>query len=163
MALGVVACKAPDPLSVVELQDLDTFWAVESSSAEQTYIAPVARFRLRNKTSADQPFLRAMATFHRKGEETVPWGTDFKFVTSPGHALTPGGGLDVELKSDGRYHSPGVPEGMFNHALFKDASIEIFVRVGSSQWAKIADAPIERRIGSKTARSTETPTPRPSE
>jgi hypothetical protein len=56
----------------------------------------------------------------------------------------------VVLRSDGRYTSTGPAESMFTHQLFKDARGEVYLRVGSSGWTKMAEAKIERRVGSKT-------------
>jgi hypothetical protein len=40
----------------------------------------------------------------------------------------------VVLKSDSRYYLTGTPESMFRHELFKDAHVEFFAKVGSSDW-----------------------------
>ncbi len=42
----------------------------------------------------------------------------------------------------------GGSAGAAQNAQFKDARVDVFVRVGSSQWVKMAETPIERRIGS---------------
>jgi hypothetical protein len=107
------------------------------------------RFRLRNKGGQPQPSIQATATFRRKGEEALTWGSDWKQVTPAGSPLLAGREVAVELKSDARYYSTGVPASMFQHELFKDATVEVFVRVGSSGWVKMAAAEVERRIGSK--------------
>ena len=54
------------------------------------------------------------------------------------------------LKSDARYHSQGDAESMFRHELFKDATVEVFLRLGSSPWTKFGRLEVERRVGSKT-------------
>jgi hypothetical protein len=40
---------------------------------------------------------------------------------------------------------------MFRHELFKDASVQVFLRLGSSGWVKFLDVPVERRVGSRAA------------
>jgi hypothetical protein len=68
-----------------------------------------------------------------------------------GQPLAPGQTVLVLLKSDARYSSPVEPEAMFTHQQFKDARVEIFLRVGSSPWTRFGEADVERRIGAKTS------------
>ena len=148
-ALLPSACKAPDPQSEVELLDLETYWAVDAALGERQYIAPVVRFRLRNKGAAALRTAEATATFRRKGEEQTDWGTAWERATPAGKPLEPGQSVRVVLKSDGRYYSSGDPAAFFSHAQFKDALVTVYARVGSSQWVKFAEAEVERRIGTK--------------
>jgi hypothetical protein len=143
-------CATPDPQQEVELTDLESYWAVDSAVGDRQYIAPVVRFRLRNKKAEPLRALQATATFRRKGEENIDWGTAWEQVTPAKKPLQPGQATLVTLKSDGRYYSTGRPESFFEHKLFKDARTTVFVRVGSSSWVKFAEADVERRIGSKS-------------
>jgi hypothetical protein len=149
LLLGLAACRAPDPQRELDLRGLETYWAVDPARGETQYLAPVVRFRLHNKGGKPQQSIQATATFRRKGEESVTWGSDWKQVTPAGKPLAAAAEVAVELKSDARYYSTGAPESMFQHELFKDAAVEVFVRIGSSGWAKMAAVAVERRIGSK--------------
>lgn len=159
-AVAVARCgAAPDPKQTIEATDLDGFWGVEASSGNEQYIAPMCRVRLRNKGTTDLTFVRAMATFRREGSNDA-WGSDFKFVTSGDKPLRAGESIFLEFKSEARYHSPGTPESMFSNTEFKDARVEIFVRLASSEWVEVARSPLPRRIGSKTAQTDpNAPTP----
>ena len=148
-ALLQPACQRPDPQHELELLELETYWAVDSSLGERQYIAPVARFRLRNKGSAALRTVETTATFRRKGEEQQDWGTAWERVTPTGKPLNPGQAAQLVLKSDGRYYSSGEPASFFAHAQFKDALVTVYARVGSSQWVKFAEREVERRIGTK--------------
>lgn len=143
-------CATPDPRQEVELSDLESYWAVDSAVGERQYIAPVVRFRLRNKKSEPLRSVQATATFRRKGEENVDWGSAWQQVTPAKKPIAPGQAALVTLKSDGRYYSTGAPESFFEHKLFKDARATVFVRIGSSGWVKFAEADVERRIGTKS-------------
>jgi hypothetical protein len=161
-AQGVAGCgQAPDPKLFVEVTDLDAFWGVEPSSGGEQYIAPMTRVKLRNKGATDQGFVRAMATFRLQGSDDA-WGSDFKFVTSGDKPLKAGEAIPLEFKSEARYHSAETPEAMFKNAQFRDARVEIYVRLSSSQWIKLAEGPVERRIGSKAVQGDPTPAPVPS-
>jgi len=53
----------------------------------------------------------------------------------------------VTVRSAGRYHAPADPEDILRSPAFKDPRVEIYVRIGSSNWAMMAEAPVVRRIG----------------
>ena len=151
--LSAAACHTPDPKLELDVNGVETYWAVDPAKGETQYLAPVVRLRLRNKGGKPQQSIQATATFRRKGEETLTWGSDWKQVTPSSKPLLPDQEVFVELKSDARYYSTGAPESMFRHDLFKDATVEVFVRIGSSGWVKMAAADVERRIGSKSVQT----------
>ena len=148
-ALLQPGCKRPQPQEELELLDLETYWAVDSALGERQYIAPVARFRLKNKGLSPLRTAEATATFRRKGEEQLDWGTAWERPTA-GKPLGPGQSVLVVLKSDGRYYSTGDPASFFEHQQFKDALVTVYARVGASQWHKFAEQQVERRIGTKS-------------
>ena len=119
------ACESRDPDKELELSGLETYWAVDSAMGERQYIAPVARFLLRNKGGETLRTVQATATFRRKGEEQLDWGTAWERVTLPRKPLAPGQAALVVLKSDGRYYSTGEPASFFEHKLFKDAKVTV--------------------------------------
>ena len=145
----LLSCHSPEPQAVLEVTDVETYWAVDPQAGDTRYIAPAARLHVRNKGSEPLRSVQATATFRRKGEAQT-WGSDWQQVSSTARPLTPGQSALVLLKSDARYSSPVEPDAMFTHALFKDARVEIFLRVGSSPWTKFGDTDIARQIGSRT-------------
>jgi hypothetical protein len=155
--LALTSCDSPRPLELLELSEVETHWAVDSSTGDTRYIAPVVRFKTRNKSPESQGSIQATATFRRQGEENVTWGSDFRQVATRKEPLGAGRDVFVMLKSDARYFSTGDPETMFQHTQFRDAKVEVFMRVGSSGWVKFAEAPVERRIGSRSVQATPAP------
>jgi hypothetical protein len=149
LALGAAGCAAPDPKAEVEILKPETYWAIDSPSGTTQYLAPVVRFDLRNKGARSRS-VQAMATLRRVGEQ-VAWSSAFTKVPQPQGEVAAGQTLPVILKpeGEGRYTSTGPPEGMFQHAEWKDVSAEVFLRVDNSEWTKFGTYPIERRIGSK--------------
>jgi hypothetical protein len=144
------ACESPDPAQQLELLNLETYWAIDSALGERQYLAPVARFQLRNKAAEPLRSVEATATFRRKGEEQTDWGSAWERVTPPQKPLAPAQMALVVLKSDGRYFSTGDPQGFFENKLFLDAKVTVYLRVGSSPWTKFAEREVERRIGTKS-------------
>ena len=145
--LLLAACRTPDPVAIVKISDVETHWAVDNSQVDTQFIAPVVRFRLTNISNEPQGSIDVTATFRRKGE-TATWGGDFRQVSTHAKPLPAGQSESLVLKSDTRYYSNGPTDGMFTHKEFKDATVELFVRVGSSRWTKFGEmVDVERHIG----------------
>ncbi len=147
--LVLAGCAAPDPKAEMDMQNVQTYWAIDSPSGQTQYLAPVVRFDVRNKGTKSR-MVQAMATLRRQGED-VAWSSAFTKVLEPHGELAPGQTAPVQLKpeGEGRYTSTGAPEGMFQHPQWKDVSAEVFLRVDNSTWTKVGTYPIERHIGSK--------------
>src|SRR5262249_5258138 len=123
---------------------------VDSPKGATQYISPAVRFRLRNQTQEPIRAIQAMSNFKRVGEQEN-WGSAWEQVTPASNPLPPGKDVLVVLRSDGHYTSTtNEPESMFKHEQFKDARVEVFVRVGSSNWTRMTEVAIERRIGAKS-------------
>ncbi|HET7293313.1 MAG TPA: hypothetical protein VFM88_12880 [Vicinamibacteria bacterium] len=152
LALALGACAAPDPRAELEVLALETYWAVDAPKAGEQYIAPAVRFEVRNKGERPWGSIQASAGFRRPNDQGVleEWGGDWKQVAPSRKPLAPRERTLVVLKSDARYHSPGPPESMFQHAAFRDAKVEVYLRLGSSGWVKFGEAAVERRIGARS-------------
>lgn len=145
----LTSCKSHDPKQELEVAGVETYWVLDSPRGETQYMSPAVRFRVHNKSPEPILSIQATATFRRVGEEEN-WGSAWEQVTPVKKPLEPGKDIVVVLRSDGHYTSSGAADSMFAHPQFKDTSAEVFLRVGSSGWVKMAESPIERRVGSKT-------------
>jgi hypothetical protein len=151
----LAGCRSPDPRSVVDVSDAETYWAIDSAHGDRQFIAPVVRFQARNKGRDPLRTLEAQATFRRKSETAI-WSSAWTKVTGPkGEPLAPGAGSLVVLKpeGEGRYFSNGPPESMFTHPQFRDATVDVFLRIGSSPWTRFFTAEVERRIGTRSVQA----------
>jgi hypothetical protein len=155
----LLSCRSPDPQAVLEVTDIEAYWAVDPPAGDMRYIAPAARLHVRNKGAEPLRSVQATATFRRKGEAQT-WGSDWQQVSTSARPLAPGQTALVLLKSDARYSSPVEPEAMFGHQLFKDARVEVFLRVGSSAWTRFGETDVARHIGSRTVQEA-APLPSP--
>lgn len=153
-ALLLAACEAPDPLRVLKVTGVETYWAVDSSVRSNNYIAPVVRLHVTNQSDRTLELVEAKAAFFRQGEKDQ-WGGAWQRLP---HALKRAQTVLVVLKSDGHYYSEGTPESMFRHEQFRDARAELALRVGSSDFIHFDSYQIERRIGSREAQLDSAPT-----
>jgi hypothetical protein len=151
LALGAGAgCHTPDPAKELAVSDLEAYWVVDTPSGGEQFLAPAVRMIVKNRGARAAHSLEATAVFRRQGEESKTWGSDWRRVLPSGRSLEPGQETVLVLKSDARYHSQGDAESMFRHELFKDATVEVFLRLGSSPWTKFGHLEVARRVGSKT-------------
>jgi hypothetical protein len=144
------ACRRVDPKQELDVEGVETYWVVDSSKGGTQYLAPAIRLSVRNKGAREHRSIEATATFRRKGEKEA-WGSDWQRVAPGSKPLAAGQKAILVMRSDGRYYSEGAPETMLAHELFKDANVEVFLRVGSSPWVKFVETAVERRIGSRAA------------
>ena len=151
VVLAVVAgvgasCAQHDPANELEVLDVETYWIVDSPREGQNFIAPAIRFRLRNKGAERLSSVQARARFPGTAEED-PWGSIQQQVSYWKEPLNPGDDRLVTIRSIGRYQAAADPEDMLRSPAFEDPRAEVFVRIGNSNWAKLAEATVERRIG----------------
>jgi hypothetical protein len=154
------ACTPPDPRAHFELLEVETYWAVDAPRGDTQYIAPVVRFRLRNKSGKPVRAVDAQAGFRRVGEEDQEWGSAWAVVATSRKPVAPGAEVFVELKSEGRYTMRQTPpEDMLKNDGFRDAKADVFLREGSSSWTKMTEVAVDRRIGSRSAVIPTVPVP----
>jgi len=146
LGLGLLGCRRHDPASELQLGGLETYWIVDSPRQGQNYIAPVVRFRLKNVSGQPIGSVQARARFPAADQEEA-WGSIQEQVSTWSRPLDPGQEKLVTVRSAGRYHAPADPEEILRSPAFKDPRVEVFVRIGSSNWAMLAEAPVSRRIG----------------
>jgi len=149
-------CTFHDPAKELEVTVIETYWIVDSPQAGQNYIAPAVRVHIRNTGRGPLHSVQARARFTgTTGDE--PWGSIQEQVSTWNQPLLPGREALVTVRSNGRYASPADPTDMLRSPGFRDATAEIFVRIGPSKWAMLATAPIERRIGAKAVQDLAAP------
>jgi hypothetical protein len=141
-----VACRSHDPARELALSGVETYWIVDSPQQGQNYIAPAVRFRLRNVGSETIGSIQARARFPSPDQEEV-WGSIQEQVSTWSRPLQRGQEVVVTVRSAGRYHAAADPEDILRSPGFKDPKVEVYVRIGASNWAMLAEAPVARRIG----------------
>ena len=146
LALAGAACRSHDPARELSVSGSETYWIVDSPQRGQNYISPAVRFRLKNVSSEPLGSVQARAKFPAAGQEET-WGSIQEQVSTWRRPLNAGQETVVTVRSAGRYHSAADPEDMLRSPGFQDPKVEVFVRIGASEWAMVAQSAVERRIG----------------
>ncbi len=140
------ACRSHDPAKELSVSRVETFWIVDSPQQGQNFVAPAVRFRLKNVGPETLGSVQARARFPAPDQDEA-WGSIQEQVSTWSRPLEPGKEAVVTVRSAGRYHAPAEPEDILRSPAFKDPRVEVFVRIGSSNWAVLAEATVARRIG----------------
>jgi len=147
LAALAAACQSHDAAKELALSGVETFWIVDSPQQGQNFVAPAVRFRLKNVSPATLGSIQARARFPSADQGDETWGSIQEQVSTWSRPLEPGKEAVVTVRSAGRYTAPADPEEILHSPAFKDPRVEVFVRIGSSNWAMLAEAPVSRRIG----------------
>ena len=147
LATAGVGCQSHDPAAELQVGGFQTYWIVDSPQQGQNYIAPVVRFRLRNLTQRPLSAVQARARFPAPGQKEDVWGSIQEQVSTWRRPIPPGQDTLVTVRSAGRYHSSADPPDILRSPAFEDPKVEVWVRIGASRWALLAQGSVERRIG----------------
>jgi hypothetical protein len=146
LVVAFAACRSHDAAKELSVSGVETYWIVDSPQQGQNYVAPAVRFRLKNVGPETLGSVQARARFPSPDQHEA-WGSIQEQVSTWSRPLEPGKEAVVTVRSAGRYHATADPEDILRSPAFKDPRVEVYVRIGSSSWAKVAEATVERRIG----------------
>jgi hypothetical protein len=153
LALATLAgCRAQDPAKRLAVSAVETYWIVDTPRQGQNFVAPAVRFRLRNTGGEPLGSIDARARFPAPDQKDEVWGSIQEQVSSWRNPLEPGKETVVTIRSAGRYQSPAEPEDILRSPGFRDPRVEIYLRIGASNWALLGEAAVTRRIGAPGAR-----------
>jgi hypothetical protein len=144
-------CRSHDASRELAVSDVQTYWIVDSPQGGENYVAPAVRFRLKNVSGETIGSVQARARFPAADQGEEPWGSIQEQVSTWQRPLPAGKETVVTVRSAGRYHAKAEPEAILRSPAFKDPRVEIYVRIGSSNWAMLGERAVERRIGAPGA------------
>ena len=140
------ACRAePDATKALAVTDVVTGWLDKGIVDGQNKLVPTISLKVKNGADGPLSYLQLNAVF-RIVDDTEELGSKVVWATE-GKELPPGGTLGpFNLSSELGYASLASRTQMLQHAEFKDAKVELFVKQGSRQWAKLGEFPITRQL-----------------
>ena len=145
-ALAGSACGSePDAKQALQVTDVVTGWLDKGIVDGQNKLVPTISLKIKNGADRSLSYLQLNAVF-RIVDDTEELGSKVIWATH-GDALDPGASLGpFNLSSDLGYSSPAARTQMLQHSMFKDAQVELFVKQGSGQWARLGAYRIDRQL-----------------
>jgi hypothetical protein len=146
---GSASCRSePDAKQALQVTDVVTGWLDKGIVDGQNKLVPTISFKVKNGADRALSYLQVNAIF-RIVDDTEELGSKVIWATQ-GQDFAPGTSLGpFNLSSDLGYSSPAARTQMLQHSLFKDAKVELFVKHGSRQWAKLGEYRIARQLFTK--------------
>jgi len=133
----------------LQVKDVSTGWFDAGIVNGQNKLVPSISFKLRNASSLSLNTLQVNAIFRRVTEKEE-WGTGF--MTAAGSdGLGPGMTTDaLMIRSQTGYTGANQSrEEMLVNSHFVDAEVELFAKYGSTQWKRIGEFQVTRRLITK--------------
>jgi hypothetical protein len=146
IATSVGCGRSVDPIAVLEPLEVVTGW-YDAGLVEggMNKLVPSVSLKLRNKSGDPVRSIQINAVFRRVGEAEM-WGEHYGWAIQR-DPLAPGAQTkELVLRSGLGYTGEQPRMQMLKNREFVDAKVEIFLRQGSSVWAKLAEFPIERQL-----------------
>ncbi len=150
-ALVCAACGQTVDLSKgLEVLDVSTGWFDAGIVNGQNKLVPSMSFKLKNVSTQKLSVLQVNAVFRRVTEKEQEW--DARFLTVVGSdGLGPGVMTPVltVISQKGYTGADQTREDMLHNSQFVDAEIELFAKYGSTQWTRLGEYVVSRRLITK--------------
>jgi hypothetical protein len=145
-ALAAVGCgDTVDLTTGLELQEVTTGWVDTGMVNGQNKLVPSVTFKIKNDSDEPLPVLQANVLFRRATEDTE-WGSGFVTV-SGSEGLAPGAtSQPLTVNSQLGYTGTEPRQQMLENSQFVDARVQLFVKYASTQWVKVGEYPVARRL-----------------
>lgn len=145
-AMLAAACgPTVDLTKGLQVLDVSTGWHDAGIVNGQNKLVPSVTLRVKNVSDQPLVVLQVNALFRRLNDPEE-WGSGFISVTQS-EGLAPGAtSKPITLNSQLGYTGTEPRVEMLKNSQFVDAKVELFAKYGSTQWARIAEHAIERRL-----------------
>lgn len=127
------------------IEAVSTGWLDAGLVGGQNKLVPTVSLKLKNVSDVRLPALQVNAVFRRVGEDEE-FGS--RFLTAAGtDGLASSATTDtLVLKSNLGYTSTDPRDEMLKNSQFVDAKVDVFAKYGSTQWTRVGEYPIDRRL-----------------
>ena len=152
LALAIAAsagCTTPVDLTKgIQILEVYTGWYDAGIATGRNKLVPSITFKLKNLSDRKLPVVQVMASFKRVSgpDEWRDGATDFRQIVGS-ESLTPGQTTPpVTLRSPLGYTGTDPRHQMLQNKSFVDARADLFVKYGSSEWTRVGEYSVERRL-----------------
>lgn len=146
LTLSSVGCQQKVDLTTgLEVVEVSSGWVSGGDVNGQNKIVPSASFRFKNVSGQVLSILQANVLFRRVGEDTE-WGSSYlRIVGSEG--LAPGAMSDVQrVICPKGYTGTETRPQILQNSQFVDARVQVYAKYGSTQWVRVGEFVVERRL-----------------
>lgn len=146
LSIPIAACGTPVDLArALQIEVVSTGWYDAGIVNGQNKLVPALSFKLKNTADQALGTLQVNALFRRVTDKDE-WGSGFVTVAGS-EGLKPGTTSDtITIRSQLGYTGTEPRLDMLQNAQFVDAKVELFTKYGSTQWVKVGEYPIARRL-----------------
>src|SRR5687768_7309407 len=139
-------CRSRDVQQDLRMTEVKTGWYDAGIVEGQNKLVPSVLFKLQNVSDEPISKVQMMAVFHGVDEPQKAWG-DSMIRGIGSEALDPGAtGGALVIRSPFGYTGPEPRLVMLKHSQFVDATVTVFGRHGSRNWAKLGDFRVDRQL-----------------
>jgi hypothetical protein len=134
-----------DLAMALQVQDVSTGWLDTGLVNGQNKLVPSITFKLKNTSDQPLPVLQMNVLFRRANED-AEWGSGFVTV-SGSEGLAPGAtSKSLTVNSQLGYTGSDPRQQMLSNSQFVDARVRLFGKYASTQWVKVGEYPVTRRL-----------------
>jgi hypothetical protein len=129
----------------LQVDAISTGWFDAGNVDGKKKLVPGVSFRLKNASDQKLTMLVVNASFRRVGDENE-WGNGFATAAGSGGLAAGAATSAITVRSQLGY--TGIESGaeMLDNSHFVDARVDLFARYGSTNWTRIGEYPITRRL-----------------
>jgi hypothetical protein len=134
-----------DLVTALQVLDVATGWRDTGVVNGQNKLVPSITFSLKNMSDQPLPVLQMNVLFRRANEDDE-WGSGFVTV-SGSEGLAPGAtSKPLTVNSHLGYTGSEPRQQMLSNSQFIDARVQLFGKYASTQWVKLGEYPVTRRL-----------------
>jgi hypothetical protein len=127
------------------VEAVSTGWLDAGLVGGQNKLVPTVSLKLKNVSDRPLPALQVNAVFRRVGEDDE-FGS--RFLSATGREGLPSSATTdtLILKSNLGYTSTDPRDEMLKNSRFVDAKVDVFAKYGTTQWTRVGEYRIDRRL-----------------
>jgi hypothetical protein len=130
----------------LQVLDVSSGWLDAGIVDGQNKLVPTISFKLKNTSDRKLTTLQVNALFRRVTEPREEWGSGFLTVAGREGLLAGQATPALTIKSQLGYKGTDPRDELLHNSQFVDAKVDLFAKYGSTQWTKIGEFQIGRRL-----------------
>jgi hypothetical protein len=130
------------------VEAVSTGWLDAGLVGGQNKLVPTVSLKLKNVSDRSLPALQVNAVFRRVGEDDE-FGSKFLSATGNDGLASSAMTDTLVLRSNLGYTSSDPRDEMLMNSHFVDAKVDVFAKYGSTQWTRVGEYRIDRRLLSR--------------